>query len=137
MKRIILAFTVCLASIFTCSAYAHSSNFTDTTGYSDYVGKYKFPEGSFVDEIEVAVQDTSLMISAAQGTSPLTKLGVDSFSLDAFNGIVVFKRDETSKQVKSIDISVAGMSLVGEKQPAETAWMRKKAENVLAKHSSY
>ncbi len=106
------------------SALHFASNAQDTTGkkmmdtaYAEYIGTYKFPDGSPVDEVEIAWQDTSLTITSDQGTATMSSLGVDSFSMSEYNGTIAFKRGGDEK-VNMIDIYVMGMTLEGTKQPA-------------------
>lgn len=85
----------------------------------DYVGKYVFPDGSVVPDVEVLLADGALSMTSSAGTSSLTKLGVDSFSIVEFGGTAVFKRGE-DKKVKSVHIEAAGYILDGEKVPSGT-----------------
>ena len=87
---------------------------------NDYLGKYVFAEGSPVAEVSLTVQDSSLVINSAMGSSMLEKKGVDSFYLATYDALVIFKRND-GKSVESISIFVQGMELVGRKESGAIA----------------
>jgi len=87
---------------------------------NDYLGKYVFAEGSPVAEVSLTVEDSSLVINSAMGSTPLEKKGVDSFYLATYDALVIFKRKE-GKTVESISIFVQGMELVGKKEASPMA----------------
>jgi hypothetical protein len=82
---------------------------------NDYLGKYIFAEGSPVAEVSLTIEDSSLIINSAMGSSSLEKKGVDSFYLATYDALVIFKRKE-GKSVESVSIFVQGMELVGKKE---------------------
>jgi hypothetical protein len=120
MKQLVL-FIFCLLCL-SFASFAGTQT-TDST-YKDYVGKYIFPDGSGVDEVEITISDTTLTITSTQGTATMSKLGVDSFSMTYQNGTIAFKRD-TDNKVNKIIIYVMGMELTGDKQKAATTTKRK------------
>jgi hypothetical protein len=87
---------------------------------NDYLGKYVFAEGSPVAEVSLTVEDSSLVINSAMGSTPLEKKGVDSFYLATYDALVIFKRTE-GKSVESISIFVQGMELVGKREASPVA----------------
>ena len=87
---------------------------------NDYLGKYIFAEGSPVAEVSLTVEDSSLVINSAMGSTSLEKKGVDSFYLASYDALVIFKRKE-GKVVESISIFVQGMELVGKKEAGAIA----------------
>jgi hypothetical protein len=87
---------------------------------NDYLGKYIFAEGSPVAEVSLTVEDSSLVINSAMGSTSLEKKGVDSFYLATYDALVIFKRKE-GKVVESISIFVQGMELVGKKEAGAVA----------------
>ena len=87
---------------------------------NDYLGKYIFAEGSPVAEVSLTIEDSSLVINSAMGSTSLEKKGVDSFYLATYDALVIFKRKE-GKTVESICIFVQGMELVGKKEGGAVA----------------
>lgn len=80
-----------------------------------YTGKYIFPDGSVVPEVDVAITDGALYMSSVAGTSSLVQIGIDSFSVTEFTGIAVFKRGDDNK-VNGVHIEAMGYILDGKKQ---------------------
>ncbi len=87
---------------------------------NDYLGKYVFAEGSPVAEVSLTVQDSSLVINSAMGSTMLEKKGVDSFYLATYDALVIFKRKD-GKSVETISIFVQGMELVGKREASPVA----------------
>ena len=81
----------------------------------DFVGKYAFPDGSVVPEVDVSLSDKVLTMSSTAGTSVLTELGVDSFQIVEFSGIAIFKRGD-DKKVNAVHIEAGGYVLDGQKK---------------------
>lgn len=80
----------------------------------DFVGKYKFPEGSVVSEVTVSVEGAGLVMGSSIGNSTLVKIGEDLFSITAYDGSAQFKRD-TNKKVIGVSINAGGYALEGTK----------------------
>lgn len=80
----------------------------------DFVGKYKFPEGSIVAEVTVSVEGAGLVMGSSIGTSALVKIGEDLFSITAYDGSAQFKRD-SNKKVIGVSINAGGYALEGTK----------------------
>ena len=87
---------------------------------SDFVGRYVFPEGSIVPDVTVALSGEALTITSSEGSSALTELGRDSFTIVEFSGIAVFKRGD-DKKVNAVHIEAQGYVLDGQKQ-SSGAW---------------
>ena len=81
----------------------------------DYVGKYVFPDGSVVPDVTVTLSGDALTMTSTAGTSALTDLGRDSFTIVEFSGVAVFKRGD-DKKVNAVHIEAAGYVLDGQKQ---------------------
>ena len=114
MKKFILFI---LAPILFISADAQSD---PKPPLSDFVGRYVFPEGSVVPDVTVALSGEALTMASAQGSSNLTELGRDTFTIVEFSGIAVFKRGE-DKKVNGVHIEAQGYVLDGQKQ-SSGAW---------------
>ena len=70
--------------------------------------------------MSLTVQDSSLIINSAMGSTMLEKKGIDSFYLAPYDALVIFKRKE-GKTVESISIFVQGAELVGKKEASPMA----------------
>lgn len=103
MKKIFFLLAI---SIFTGIAlYAQDS-------LKVYVGKYKFPEGSVVPEIEVILENGALSFKSAMGTTPVERNGGDEFSIPAYSGTATFTRNE-AKKITGLHIEASGTVLDG------------------------
>ena len=81
----------------------------------EYTGKYVFPDGSVVPDVEVTLSGNALTMSSVTGTSSLVQLGVDSFLIVEYSGTSVFKRGE-DKKINAVHIEAMGYVLDGKKQ---------------------
>lgn len=86
-----------------------------TDSLQQYVGKYKFPEGSVVAEITVTVENGVLMAGSPMGASELKKTDVDVFEIVNFGGTATFKRN-TEGKVISVRVQVSDVDMEGTKQ---------------------
>jgi hypothetical protein len=112
MKKIFFLLTICFFS--GIALYAQDS-------LKQYVGKYKFPEGSVVPEIEVAIENGALVFKSNMGTTSIEKNGGDEFSIPAYSGTATFTRNE-AKKITGLHIEAGGTVLDGslvESKPAE------------------
>jgi len=107
----------------------------DTT-MKQYVGKYIFPEGSFVPSAEVTLKDTVLNINSAQGASDLMKRSRDTFSLLSYDGTAYFRRDSTTGQVIGIKVDVEDISIEGKKEVDPTAAVPTQTPATLPKNTT-
>ena len=87
---------------------------------AQYLGKYKFPDGSVVADVEVTIDNGKLIMSSSAGTSNLDVLGKDSFNIVTFNGYAVFRRNET-KRIVAVHIEASGYVLDGVKDSVAAA----------------
>ena len=112
MKKMVFFFCVstCLMSV------SYGQQITDST-LSQYVGKYKFPDGSVVAEVVVKFDNGALTMESSAGVSPLEKQGDDLYSITHFQGTAKFNRD-TNKKIVGVSINAMGYVLEGTK--AET-----------------
>lgn len=85
---------------------------TKDSTLQDFVGKYKFPEGSIVAEVTVTMEGDGLVMGSSIGNSTLVKIGDDLFSLTAYDGTAQFKRD-ANKKVIGVSINAGGYALEG------------------------
>ncbi len=103
MKKIFLLFALFIFS--GVALYAQDS-------LKVYVGKYKFPEGSVVPEIEVILENGVLSFKSAMGTTPVERNGGDEFSIPAYSGTATFTRNE-AKKITGLHIEASGTVLDG------------------------
>ena len=108
MKKII--FTL----IFILGVVVVSSAQQDTT-LAQYVGKYKFPDGSVVADVAVTIDNGALVMGSSAGNSALEKESEDLYAIVAFQGKALFKRDG-NKKIIGISISAMGYQLEGTKE---------------------
>jgi hypothetical protein len=111
MKKITLSI---LASLLIINVNAQSDP-APKPPLSDFVGKYVFPDGSVVPDVTVALNGDALTITSVAGSSALTELGIDSFTIVEFSGVAVFKRGD-DKKVNGVHIEAQGYVLDGQKQ---------------------
>ncbi len=83
-----------------------------------FVGKYKFPQGSVVLEVDVVVTNSILQVNSILGNASLEKTGTDQFSMPSYNGTVIFIRNE-AKKITGINIEVMNISLEGTREEKE------------------
>lgn len=82
---------------------------------TQYTGKYKFPEGSMVSEVNVTIENGSLFAGSAAGQSELKKTAdKDVFEIVAYNGLATFKRNADGK-VTGVKIEVNDAVMEGTK----------------------
>jgi len=110
MKKVTLFFFIFTGSFFYLKAQ---------DSLQQYVAKYKFPAGSVVTEINVAVENGTLMLTSSLGNTAVEKTATDQFSIAAYNGTATFTRNE-AKKVSGLKIEVMGLLLEGVKEEKET-----------------
>jgi hypothetical protein len=106
MKRTLIIPVIFFLAITTAMAQDSSS------AAAPFLGKYKFPPGSVVPEVEVVVENGLLMMNSAEGNSSLELLKPDTFSIISFNGTAIFKRNEKNL-VTGVHIEAMGYVLDG------------------------
>ena len=115
MKKSVLIFciSICLFSV----AHAGQTLTQDTT-LQEYVGKYKFPDGSVVAEVVVTLENDALSMASSAGVSPLEKqTAADVFTITQFQGTAKFNRD-SNKKIIGVSINAMGYELEGVKEGA-------------------
>lgn len=120
MKKILLFSLLLMGVSFAATAQTQS---TDTTVLKQYLGKYKFPEGSPVTDVTVAIENGVLTMASSAGNSVLEKQGEDVYAILQFQGTATFKRNE-EKKVIGVNIFAMGYTLEGTRE--ETAVQLKK-----------
>lgn len=98
-------------------SYAVSAQ-TDTT-LVQFVGKYKFAEGSVIAEATITLDNGNLSVVTSYGSSPLVKQAEDVFAVTQFQGTAAFKRND-AKKVIGVNISAMGYTLEGTKEETGT-----------------
>jgi hypothetical protein len=102
MKKILLLSTLLLGVFISIQAQ-------DTT-LTQFTGKYKFAEGSPVQEVVINVDNGTLVAASAMGSFVLQKTGEDQYYIADYQAPVIFKRD-SNKKVIGLSISVSSMVL--------------------------
>jgi hypothetical protein len=94
--------------LFTIAAQAQDT-------LQQYTGKYKFPSGGPVAEVEVVMQEGVLVMNSTAGASPMRHEKNDEFTLTAINGIAVFTRSPERK-ISGVHIEAMGYVMDGTKE---------------------
>jgi hypothetical protein len=115
MKK--LAFLFCVGICMVTFSFAQQT--TDTT-LNQYIGKYKFPEGSVVAEVIVKLDNGAFTMESSAGVSALEKQGDDLYTIVQFQGTAKFNRD-SNKKVIGVSINAMGYVLEGTKTEATMA----------------
>ena len=102
MKKILLLSTLLLGVFISIQAQ-------DTT-LTQFTGKFKFAEGSPVQEVAISADNGALVAVSVLGTFVLQKTGEDQFFIAEFQAPVVYKRD-SNKKVVGLAINANGMVL--------------------------
>jgi hypothetical protein len=102
MKKILLLSTLLLGVFISIQAQ-------DTT-LTQFTGKFKFAEGSPVQEVVINADNGALVISSAMGSSVLQKTGEDQYFIAEFQAALIYKRDNNRKVI-GLSINVSGMVL--------------------------
>ena len=105
MKKI---FCFCLIALSFITANAQ------TDSLQQYSGKFKFPEGSPVTELTLAVENGTLQGSSAIGTSEFRQTTTaDVFEIVAYGGTATFRRKDG--KVVGVQILVGDVNIEGTK----------------------
>ncbi len=124
MKKGLLFLGLCFGMI--SMSFANETKLADTSALRDFVGKYKFPDGSVVAEVVVAIEDTAITMSSSAGTSALEKIGDDLYTIVQFQGTAKFNRN-ADKVVIGVSIKAMGYELEGTKDASaalnQLAWI--------------
>ena len=99
-------------SLFVTVAFLSVNAQTDSL--QQYIGKYKFPDGSPVTEITLTVESGLLMASSAMGSTEFKPTATaDVFEIVSFGGTATFKRVEG--KVTGVQILVGDVNMEGTK----------------------
>ena len=109
-------------SIFICSAVLIASA-QDSTLY-DYTGKYKFPDGSMVPEVEITLNENTLTITAVLGSATLDKVSRDTFLIPSYGNAMVFFYRNSENKVNAIKIDIGSNVIEGKKDGLSLGWIR-------------
>lgn len=101
-----------MLSFFAISLALLAAAQQDST-LQQYTGKYKFPEGSVVTEVTVALENGVLLANSPMGSSELKKTEADVFEIVAYGGTATFKR--TEGKVSGVQMIVGDIILEGMK----------------------
>ncbi len=103
MKKI----TILLPVFITSCLYLKAQD-----SLQQYGAKYKFPQGSMVSHVTVVLENGILQLNSSIGKTALEKTGTDQFSTIAYNGTVLFLRNN-AKKITGIKFDVMNISLEG------------------------
>jgi len=119
MKKWLLFFCLSLGMVAVSQAQQNPAP-KDTT-LQQYVGKYKFPDGSVVAEVTVAIEGDGMTMTSSAGTSALEKKSDDLYVIVQFQGTAKFNRN-ADKKVIGVSIDAMGYQLEGTKSEGTNAW---------------
>lgn len=122
-----------LITLFTVIAIA--GNAQDSTLKKEIMGRYTFPAGSVVEEVNVSEEAGMLTMSSSVGTSALEQVKGDTFNITSFNGIAVFRRNDQRKVV-GVHIDASGYVLDGVKDSVAGAPKAVIGARTMDSHSS-
>ena len=107
MKKLFLSLLVVISFL--------SVNAQQDTVLQKYTGKFKFPDGSPVTEINFTVENGVLMGASAMGSSEFKKTDTENvFEIVAYGGTATFKKNAEGK-VRSVQILVGDINMEGTK----------------------
>lgn len=108
MKKAFLSFLFVMG--FAAISFAQQD-----TALVQFVGKYKFPDGSVIAEVTVILDNGALAMGSSYGNSALEKENEDLYAIVAFQGKALFKRD-ANKKIIGVSINAMGYQLEGTKE---------------------
>ena len=91
---------------------------------NEYTGKYKFPSGSMVPEVDITLSDNILSITAVLGLASMEKVSRDTFMIPTYGNALVFFYRNTDNKVASIKIDTGNDVMEGKKEGVGAAWIR-------------
>jgi len=113
MKKIMLLSFFVIGMVFA----AQAAQVSDST-LQQYVGRYKFPEGSVVPDVTVALDNGALTMTSTAGSSNLEKKEEDLYIIVQFQGTAKFNRN-ADKKIIGVSIDAMGYQLEGTKEASE------------------
>ena len=108
MKKLLLLF-VAISALTVSNAQTPK-----TDSLQEYTGKYKFPDGSVVSEVNIVLENGVLSATSVMGNSELKRVEGDIFEVIAYGGKATFKRSPEGK-VNGVKIEVDDIILEGPK----------------------
>jgi hypothetical protein len=109
--------TICL--LIFCFSVA---SFAQTDTLQQYAGKYKFPEGSVVTEVEVVYADGALTMNSSAGSSALRFEKDDQFTIVSFEGTAVFTRN-AQKKITGVHVEAMGYIMDGTREEVKEGYV--------------
>jgi len=103
-------FLFCLS--FGAFSIAEAKQAPADSTLQQYVGIYKFPEGSVIADVSVALDSGALTMTSSAGVSALEKLEEDMYTIVSFQGTAKFNRD-ANKKITGVTINARGYLLEG------------------------
>ncbi len=81
------------------------------------MGRYVFPYNQAIEEVVVNLRNDSLFATASLGTVQLKHVSDDNFEIPEYGGEVIFTRNDTSKVVSTVKVTipVASIEIEGKK----------------------
>ncbi|MGF2412053.1 hypothetical protein [Ferruginibacter sp.] len=110
MKKVILIISV--FTIFCLSLKAEET-------LQEYAARYKFPQGSAINEVNVVFENGALTLSSSLGTAAIEKTSDDHFNIPNYKGTAVFVRN-AAKKITGIKIEIKGVSFSGNREEKDT-----------------
>lgn len=83
----------------------------------NYIGKYNFPEGSPVPQVELKLVEGVLMGESQMGPVTFKRMEGDMFSIVEHNGVAEFRRNADGKVV-AVKVTVDTLVMEGTKEGA-------------------
>ena len=112
-----------LYTILLLFSFSLFSRAQDST-LNEYAGKYKFPSGSMVPEVEISLNNNALTITAVLGSASMEKVSRDTFMIPTYGNALVFFYRNTDNKVAAIKIDTGSDVMKGKKEGVGAAWIR-------------
>lgn len=96
----------------------------------EYVGVYKFPDGSVIPSVEVKLENGVLVGYSQMGSAVLDKIAKDTFSITTYNGMAYFGRN-SDNAVTGVRIEVQDLILEGKKEISGVAILNRRVSNLI------
>ena len=101
-----------LLSVIVLFCFLSINAQSDSTMHK-YIGKYKFPDGSPVTEINVTIESGVLTATSAMGSTELKKTDKeDVFEVVVYGGTATFKKN-TEGKITGVQIVVGDLNMEG------------------------
>jgi len=96
----------------------------------EYVGVYKFPDGSVIPSVEIKLENGVLVGYSQMGSAALDKIGKDTFSITTYNGMAYFARN-SDNAITGVRIEVQDLILEGKKEMSGLVFLSRKYYEVI------